>query len=247
MKRRSLTLVLCLLATLSLASVGFAAWVISAGDIENATGNILVEDVSDERLLIQNVKMTANQQTGTWNGTGWTGTAPQFVFGKPVGSDDSDSWLKADKEDLLSFELTFEVVKKANTETHVTDAVISISLTASPETAWIKVADDSAATATYDNVAKCYKCTVKLTWGSFWGDEVNPFEYYNDGEKDANDVVYESAAGQLSEEQDQTYTTETTYGDHAYKYLHQMYQALKVAQFTVSINAQPAAQNQNQG
>ncbi len=238
MKRRSLTLVLCLLATLSLASVGFAAWVISAGDVENATGQILVENVSDERLLIKDVKMTANAKTGTWNGSAWEGTAPQFVFGKPVGG--VDFWLKNDKTDVLEYELSFKVVKKNEPTVEVKDAVIEITLAANAGTVfgnWIKVAGDSATTAAYDNVAECYKCTVKLAWGSFWGDGVNPFNYYKD--KDIDGVVYESAEGQLSDTQDATYTTETTYGDHAYKHLNAMYTDLSAAQFKITIDAQP--------
>lgn len=50
MKRKSLTMILCLLTCLSLVGVGFAAWVISSGDTETVTGNITVDSVSDERF-----------------------------------------------------------------------------------------------------------------------------------------------------------------------------------------------------
>ena len=85
MKRRSLTLVLCLLATLSLASVGFAAWVISAGDIENATGQINVDTVTDNRIMISEIKLDDDSwdfEHKTWTDGGDDKKA-EFSFGKP--------------------------------------------------------------------------------------------------------------------------------------------------------------------
>ena len=50
MKRKTLTMVLCLLTCLSLVGVGFASWVISSGDTEKLTGNIQVDTVTDHRF-----------------------------------------------------------------------------------------------------------------------------------------------------------------------------------------------------
>lgn len=52
MKRRSLTLLVCLLACLALGSVGFAAWVITNDANASDTGTIRVDVVKDARLSI---------------------------------------------------------------------------------------------------------------------------------------------------------------------------------------------------
>ena len=52
MKRRTLTIVVGLLLTLSLVGVGFASWVISAKDEETIIGNVEVQTVTDRRLDI---------------------------------------------------------------------------------------------------------------------------------------------------------------------------------------------------
>ena len=56
MKKRTLTLTLCLLALVALFSVGFAAWVVTApiNDTE-VEGNFVVEEVSDERVTLSAV------------------------------------------------------------------------------------------------------------------------------------------------------------------------------------------------
>ena len=53
MKRRTLTLTLCLLAFVALFSVGFAAWVVTSpiNDVE-PSGSITVSTVSDERVTL---------------------------------------------------------------------------------------------------------------------------------------------------------------------------------------------------
>ena len=53
MKRKTLTLTLCLLALVALFSVGFAAWVVTAPiNDTDASGNFVVEEVSDERVTL---------------------------------------------------------------------------------------------------------------------------------------------------------------------------------------------------
>ena len=58
MKRKTLTLVLCLLTVMSLVGVGFASWVINANASEDVSGNIVVDTVSDERYNISVVNLT---------------------------------------------------------------------------------------------------------------------------------------------------------------------------------------------
>lgn len=50
MKRKTMTMLLCLLTVLSVVGVGFASWVINAGDEEEASGNITVDTVDDYRF-----------------------------------------------------------------------------------------------------------------------------------------------------------------------------------------------------
>ena len=53
MKRKTLTLVLCLLTVMSLVGVGFASWVISADTSVEETGKIVVDTVTDNRLTLE--------------------------------------------------------------------------------------------------------------------------------------------------------------------------------------------------
>ena len=50
MRRKNLTVFICLLATLALASIGFAAWVITNDANAGDTGSITVDIVKDARI-----------------------------------------------------------------------------------------------------------------------------------------------------------------------------------------------------
>ena len=74
MKRKTLTLVLCLLTVMSLVGVGFASWVISADTSEKVEGNIVVDTVSDARytLTISKPEVVDIYLTGPQGATnGW--------------------------------------------------------------------------------------------------------------------------------------------------------------------------------
>ena len=99
MKRKSLTMILCLLTCLSLVGVGFASWVISSGDTEVATGNITVDAVSDQRFYFGN-----------------TETLKSIHFGMANVEEISNAWLtnqSATKENLSA---TFEIVLNSKAE-----------------------------------------------------------------------------------------------------------------------------------
>lgn len=247
MKRRSLTLVLCLLATLSLASVGFASWVISAGDTENATGQISVDTVTDNRIMITEIKIGGS----TWNGTGWTGTAPKFVFGKPANG--VDFWLKNDQNtEVLELTLSFKVVKVDGGDA-VDNAQTSVILAAAEGTNfgnWIAV--DTPTAETQNEVTNKgngnYECTLRLKWGSAWYNadadaNVNPYLYFADQAVDGE--VYVNDSYEYEEVETDGYEL-TTWGQFAVDKLKAMQLALASAQFKITIDAQPAAQNQNQ-
>ena len=78
--KKTIILSLCALAAISLGTVGFAAWTITAGDATPKTSNITVttDDLIDKRLTLSDitvdegiVNFTANEDTsGTITGTG---------------------------------------------------------------------------------------------------------------------------------------------------------------------------------
>lgn len=78
MKRKTLTLVLCLLSCLALIGVGFASWIITSNTEQNAEGNISVDTVTDNRLTVE---------------TSWLDEKNSIVFGWKEGSY-TNSWLQ---------------------------------------------------------------------------------------------------------------------------------------------------------
>lgn len=245
MKRRSLTLVVCLLATLSLASVGFAAWVISAGDVEYVTGNINVEAVTDERVFINDLQIN-----------GEAGSTGNFVFGKPASSAIAQKWLepKNIENESLKLTITFTVDNKAltgstpvtfgeNGNTNLTatfEAYKEVTGNGQTEPQKQVVSLANAKTAGYiledptsvqivskgDNE---FEIVIEFKWGSLFGTE-NPFEFYNANKAtdkltvDTNGIP--AATG-----------TEMTYGDHAAKYLAEMYAFFEDVKFSLTIEA----------
>ena len=235
MKRRSLTVLLCLLAIISLASVGFASWVISAGDTEEATGNIQVEEVTDRRLEITELKIE-NVAYGSEN-------MPTFIFG--AEDEKSLSWLTNKTKEVLSLTLSFKVVYK-NDKKPVTDAVISVEFGANDSTVfgdWITIENENP-TATHKGEG-VYECELTLDWGPSW-DGKNPFTFY--AGKDANKPAYyltkedvPTKVETLPEGANANEYVVVTWADDANTKLTEMYTALKTAQYKVKITANPAA------
>lgn len=228
MKRRSLTVLLCLLAIISLASVGFASWVISAGDEEIATGNIQVEEVEDQRLDIIDLKFDKvvyeNSET----------VLPEFVFGTPKNAV-QDGWLtnKEIGEEKLKIVITFSVVYK-NTTAKLDDSKVVASVDFSTVTENIfKVAnhelnkdDDPNNDVYYVTIVSSkptvtcsegvYTCELELKWGNYFNNE-NPYSYYN-----SKPVAQ--------------------FGDEAKERLTAMYSALKEAKYSVKITVNAKAE-----
>ena len=187
MKRKTMTLVLCLLAALALVSVGFASWVISVDANETVNGNIKVENVVDSRL-----KATI------------TPSAPSIVFGTP-DTTASTGWLTNTSIGKQVLEVKFTIV--------VTEGDKPYTGKANKITASYKegvVTDDSDGTTvkqitpvadgTEGNYAKAvaakyvtamnlsavtetstqgtYEVTFSVGWGEAFGN-TNPYTYYN--------------------------------------------------------------------
>lgn len=98
MKRKTLTLVLCLLATFALASVGFASWILTNPDVTvtgTTQGDFTVYDATDKSVSVD-ASFSANG----------------FVFGAPVTPKEGGSpWLTTNgmDKDVLTVKVTLKV------------------------------------------------------------------------------------------------------------------------------------------
>jgi len=78
MKKRNLTVLICLLAIFTLISVGFSAWVITSDASGKTAGNIYVDIVKDDRVTIS-VKILNDEK---------------IIFGSKAHDGNPHSWLK---------------------------------------------------------------------------------------------------------------------------------------------------------
>ncbi len=202
-KRKLITMALSFLLTIGMVSAGFAAWVISAPTVKEATGTVSVDTVTDKRI-----KLTVIEDA--------EGKLP-VVFGAKIEGTDSNGWLSltddAKTEDLVS-EFSFTIdnqqdlwnagVKKINIafalntdelSSYVTDNYITLptfdepavsvnnNLTANGES------NNKYFTINLENSSEKITVTVKYTFG--WGQKfgsVNPYEYFSD-KTDPNEKV----------------------------------------------------------
>lgn len=219
MNRRTLTIVVGILLTLSLIGVGFASWVITAGETENYSGAIQVQEVTDERVYIDGVKFFKD-------GAEIDVANANFVFGAPVTPAEgaTNQWLVNGEKEVLTFKVQFTVKKKVDNSV-VTDASVSAVFGLDEDTSFA-VADETD--KTYAAIAKAnptithkgegvYEFEISLTWGNYWGAGVNPFDYYNS--KVLTDTLAQEANTKLGA----------------------MYAALQNAGYVLTITANPAA------
>ena len=188
MKRKSLTMILCLLTCLSLVGVGFAAWVITAPAEDEVTGNIEVDTVTDKRLTVSIDYAEADKTS--------------IVFGNKTYTDSESlrnyGWLQvtadSKKENL---EVSFIITVTANDTTwKLTHDELNLSvestveenagLTAALNAKYVTVTEgaltpeelpDSNAT---DNVVQ-YKVTYSCNWGTALN-VTNPYQFFNSQE-----------------------------------------------------------------
>lgn len=220
MKRRSLTVLLCLLAIISLASVGFASWVISASDDVEATGSIVVEKVTDERVMITELKFDEVEYVDEKT------VLPSFTFGKSSATTTHD-WLKNDTQEHLQILISFKVIKKAdNSEIKSTDDVklsvvfglvegYSFAVDGTEGKVYAEIVEPTA--IVYNPTEGRFECTIALKWGNYIGDVAgeNPFEYYNN--RELSDELASDAKDKLGK----------------------MYSALNAVRYAVTITAEP--------
>ena len=242
MKRRSLTVLLCLLAIISLASVGFASWVISADGEEQVEGNISVETVADKRVIISNLVKNPDPAN--------------FIFGQPQVSpgNAAEDWLVAESvaTEQLTLTITFDIANKAlpsGTEVTTTNTSITVGFEAYTGEEESKVKFDFSEAVAKGYIEKVPEAnvsiannkvtiTIEFKWGQLFNYQ-NPFNFYNS--KDINKTFKVDDNGFASES-----GKDMTYGDHAAKYMLEMYKFFNDAanvNYVVIIKAtQPAHQ-----
>lgn len=212
MKRKSLTMILCLLTCLSLVGVGFAAWVISAGDKEVVTGNIVVDTVTDNRI-----ELTVTPVSGK-----------DIILNGPAGA--ATGWLTYSGSQTEQLKVSFKCVVAYKSGQTFTDASVLETPTATlaeptGNTAYDKAKTNKCfalASGTVDTLAftdgvnvsgltvedgkVVFTVTVAYVWGEIFGND-NPFTFYNakDVSTDCGDAVNSNESA--------------TWGDHAAYYL----------------------------
>ena len=208
MKRKTLTLTLCLLACFAVISVGFAAWIITNDAREEVTGNIQVDTVTDSRLSIE-----IDSEAGS-----------TITFGKPEGYADG-GWLINDDEttEVLTATIVFKV-KKGNdyvafdaqgTEKIAVSATFASNITTEEnkgvENKTLITLPQEALTVVKGEAENTYKIVLEFGYGETFG-KVNPYNFYKD--KEVN-----------------------TDGDNALANLQKLY-SLNAKTYTVTISAQ---------
>lgn len=197
MKRKSLTLTICILTILSLASIGFASWIIiNPTPIEPTVGEIAVDDVTSEVFTIE---------------TAWDTTSNGKInYGKPVGYVDEDGkWLTstAEEEENLQADLVISFIAADNVDLSgvIDGAPIPVNFKTLKNG---ELMEDSVETEFYqnltlpmpvlqvknsdgnfvafdgfinsDDIDSNKQCTIRVVfgWGTATGNK-NPYEYYN--------------------------------------------------------------------
>lgn len=233
MKRKTLTLTLCLLVCLSLIGVGFASWIITSTDTKSEEGNILVDVVEDQRLKVTYDWVSDAEGTTTLT------VAPELKYGIKDGVTNAPKWLSNETKESLTAYLKI-TVKDSKNENYA-NADITATLSAkdgkytSANTSGL-VGDLPTLSIENGNIVNkgngVYILTITLTWG-------NKFNSKNPAETFANKELDDELPSGLT---DATYTK---CGDYASHYLDELYQALNGAKYnldiTVNRTANPAA------
>lgn len=214
MKRRNSkkTGVIALIAGLSsvtLVSIGFAAWVISAGDTVELTGSISVDEVDDSRYLIE--------KTGTYAPAVSYGSGASIVYGAPAVS--TSGWLtnNSSAKVNLTATVTFYVAnltdKTKGTDYSISGAIVAsgahkdafddavednlVELPVITTNTSFEVDGDTTHRSTIGGTEYLFTkvtLTLDFKWGTYFGKDAqdvttntNPYVFYN--AKDINGYV----------------------------------------------------------
>lgn len=231
MKRKSLTMILCLLTCLSLVGVGFAAWVITAPAEEDVTGNIVVDSVTDNRYTLT---VVADQEDIVLTG----------ISGATTG------WLTSNTTtpENLDVVVTCTLTKKSGeTFTDVSDVTLDADFTEPTDEKYVAAKNAkcfeyvssvvSEQALSDDKKTLTFKVTITYKWGEIFN-YTNPYTFYNDG-KEPNDKCnvlipeIDSYAEVAAED--------ATYADHANYYLRVLGAIQSTVEYSLTVSATPAA------
>lgn len=198
-KSKLITMALSFLLTIGMVSAGFAAWVISAPTVKEATGTVKVDTVTDKRI-----KLSINTDDGK---------KLPVVFGAKTEGITPNNWLSltddAQQEDLVS-EFSFTIdnqqdLFKAGVTTIKLDFSIDTSeftnyseYIATPDKPLVTVASDSSESTSVQvsTADKNEKITVTVKYSFDWGTKfgsMNPYEYFS-SKTDPNEKVAEDSS-----------------------------------------------------
>ena len=197
MKRRIVTIAVSFLLCIGMIGAGFAAWVITGNTDTDASGNIQVNAVVDNRLVLA---------------VSWQDSKDSITYG-PKAGDYTYDWLTYDENDdteslTVTLVLTlnnYTSLKSSQEATTISDISIAFAWDEAQMTKYVAARDTdkvvgalptanaltlaSFSDADQDGV---YTATVTFTfaWGEAFGGK-NPMEYYNNQEF-TNDLATEA-------------------------------------------------------
>lgn len=180
MKRKTITLTICLLTCLALIGVGFSAWVITNTSEEQIEGSIEVDVVKDETLSVEN---------------SWLNDDSMFNFGEGGATNVAGDWLTVSDDAIVKdFDLTLVVkVKDANglpCAANITPTITgdenfnnykniamgeegqSVSLVTDPACAVVEAKDENG-----EVIVGTYHINITINWGEAFPN--GPLAYYN--------------------------------------------------------------------
>ena len=198
--KKGLVLGIVALSAVAITSVGFAAWIITAGAQSTAEGQIIVDSVTDQRLKVTGSSASNITFGGAANASTLVAEGGS-LYGKQI-------WLvNSNKTESLTATVTFDIEPATDGEnlpsSSLSGYTITYQLKALKEVAseWVeedsnsdpyrKCAGDNlitsletvlatkAQTATSETDTKIsVSTTFTFAWGTAFGSK-NPFEYYN--------------------------------------------------------------------
>ena len=191
-KGKLITMAVSFLLTVGIVGAGFAAWVISADVVKEATGTVSVEEVIDKRI-----DFTVLDTSDTEIYFGKPSAENTKTFAKPWFTND------ADKTEDLVMTLNFSInnLAKLRDEYSVEEIKISVTIDKTqfgdavdyiivPEETFITGSDENGIIKLASAPAE-FKAVLNFNWTSAWAsegvDSLNPYNYFNGF--DANAII----------------------------------------------------------
>lgn len=214
-KRKGILMACSILGSAAIVSTGFAAWVITAPQEQTATGNIDVDSVRDDRLTI----------TPSWDTT----SNGSVYFGAPSTMNLANAWLKNDtvrKSECMDMTLSLDLA--FNEDNGKTKADIDGTLTVDFAIDGGKTMDSTLIEtpkfeASYNVVDGKVSIPFSFKWGTYFGEnddgttkDVNPYNFYNDGNHEANDPIEQDSSTTWADDALSKLTTIHGYNDYSF-------------------------------